>query len=507
MNNRKSRTQYAIKNIGFSTYNKILSLILSFISRTVFIQYLGSGYLGLNGLFSDVLNLLSMADLGFGVAMAYSFYEPLAHDDKKKVAALVTFYKRAYTVIALVVTIVGLLLIPFLPYLINLSKPIDHINLYYLFSLANVVASYISVYKTTILSADQRNYVVVKITMVTSIIQTILQIVVLVLFKSYLAYLIVGTFFVWFNNLYASHIASKEYPYINEKVELSKADRKDIYKNISSVFIYKVSNVLLTATDNLLISVLVGTVAVGYYSNYQMIQTRVIEFYTLLFSSITASIGNLIITEGYDKRYRVFNTAQSVSFITSGIIVPCYTILISSFIGIWLGQKYVLDTWTTLAIGLNTYFSCVMQPLWSYREATGLYRKTKWIMVICAIENLVLSVVLGRAWGVAGILFASAFSRATTYIWYEPKILFKEYFNRGTNKYYLDLAVNTIFVLILIAIGFTISKIFMPRNFLTWCVEAIVIFAISCVSSLFIYRKSEGAQRILSFIKRKILRK
>lgn len=507
MNNRKSRTQYAIKNIGFSTYNKILSLILSFVSRTVFIHYLGSGYLGLNGLFGDVLNLLSMADLGFGVAMAYSFYEPLAHDDKRKVAALVTFYKRAYTVIALVVTVVGLLLIPFLPYLINLDKPIAHINLYYLFSLANVVASYVSVYKTTILSADQRNYVVVKITMITSIIQTVLQIAVIILFKSYLTYLIVGTFFVWFNNVYASHVASKEYPYINEKVELKKSDRQDIYKNISSVFIYKVANVLLTATDNLLISVLVGTVAVGYYSNYQMIQTRVIEFYTLLFSSITASIGNLIITEGYDKRYQVFNTGQSISFITSGIIVPCYTILINSFIGIWLGPKYVFNVWTTLAIGLNTYFSCVMQPLWSYREATGLYRKTKWIMVICAIENLVLSVVLGKMWGVAGILFASAFSRATTYIWYEPKILFKEYFNRGTKKYYQDLLVNLLFVLALIAIGVFIIKIIVPKNFVVWCVAAVIIFALSSSSALFAYRKTEVAQRVLSLVKRKLARR
>lgn len=506
MNNRKSRTQYAIKNIGFSTYNKILSLILSFVSRTVFIRYLGSSYLGLNGLFSDVLNLLSMADLGFGVAMAYSFYEPLAHDDKRKIAALVTFYKRAYTVIALVVTVVGVSLIPFLPYLINLSKPIAHIDIYYLFSLANVVASYISVYKTTILSADQRNYVIVKITMITSIIQTVLQIAVLVLFKSYLAYLIVGTAFVWFNNLYASHVASKEYPYINEKVVLDKSDRKEIYKNIYSVFIYKVSNVLLTATDNLLISVLVGTVAVGYYSNYQMIQTRVIEFYTLLFSSITASIGNLVITEGYDKRYRVFNTAQSISFITSGIIVPCYTILINDFIRIWLSQKYVLSTWTTLAIGLNTYFSCVMQPLWSYREATGLYRKTKWIMVICAIENLVLSVIFGKTWGVAGVLFASAFSRVTTYIWYEPKVLFKEYFNRGTKKYYLDLIFNTVFVLGLIVVGFIISRLFVSKNFLTWCLEAIVIFVLSSVAALSVYHKSEGAQRILAIIKRKLAR-
>ena len=172
----EGRTKKAAMNVAFNFLNQILTLILSFVSRTVFVWGLGAEYLGINGLFSDVLGLLSMADLGFGTAMVYSFYKPLADNDYRKIAGLTTFYKKVYTIIAVVVSIVGVALIPFLPYLINLEKDIPHLTLYYLLSLANVVFSYLCVYRTSILSADQKSFKITRITMIVNIIRSILQI-------------------------------------------------------------------------------------------------------------------------------------------------------------------------------------------------------------------------------------------------------------------------------------------------------------------------------------------
>ena len=419
----QGRTKKAIVNMSFNIANQIINILLQFISRSFFIWGFGIEYLGINGLFTDVLGLLSMADLGLGIAMAYSFYEPLAKNNKKKICGLVTFYRQVYIVIAIVVTVVGLMIMPILPYLIKLEQDIPNLEIYYILSLANIVASYVFVYKATLLTADQKNYIISKITIVTNILKTVIQIVSIILFKNYVLYLVIGTISILVNNICTSRVASKKYPYIDEKEKISLEEKKEIFSSMSSVFIYKVANVLLTATDNILISAIIGTVTVGFFSNYLLVQTKLTSIYALIFTSVTASVGNLIVTESTDKRLKIFNMEQSVSFIICGIVVPCYITLINDFIGVWLGTAYILNNHVVMAIGFNMYLSCVLQPLWSYREATGLYKKTKWIMVVCAALNLVLSVILAYKIGLAGIIFASGLSKILTYICLRANII------------------------------------------------------------------------------------
>ena len=283
----ESRTKKATQNIAYGMVNQILSLVLSFVSRTVFINFLGVEYLGINGLFSDVLNLLSLADLGFNTAMIFSFYKPIAEKDYKKMAGLTTFYRKVYSIIATLVGTVGILLIPFLKYIVNVETAIPNLEIYYLLSLAGVVVSYICVYKTSIITADQNGYIVTRITMLTSTFKTIVQIISLVLWKNYIIYLIIGVIVNLVNNIIASIVAEKNYPFIKEKYQLSKEEQKSILNNMGSVFIYKASSVMLNATDNILISVIVGTAMVGYYSNYLMLETKITMFYSLIFTSMT----------------------------------------------------------------------------------------------------------------------------------------------------------------------------------------------------------------------------
>lgn len=497
----EGRTKKAAVNFFYNFSNLCLNLILTFISRTVFINVFGVAYLGMNSLFTDVLNLLSMADLGFNTAMVYSFYKPLAEKDYDRMAALTTFYKHIYIVISIFITVVGLLLIPFLPYLINLENPIEHLNIYYILSLSNIVCSYMCIYKTSILTADQKNYKITRVTMIISILKTIIQIVAIVLFENYILYLLIGTITVLLNNIWASSIAVKEYSFIKRNISLELSEKKKIFENITSVFLYKVSSVLLTATDNLLISIITGTIMVGYYSNYLLIQNKIAMFYTIIFSSLTASIGNLIIKEKAEKRYKIFNCEQSVCFIICGIIVPCYTILIDDFIKIWLGNDYILSPETVLIIGLNMYLACVLQPLWSYREAAGLYRKTKWIMFICAIENIAISIILGVFWGITGILLASAISRVTTYVWYEPKILFSEYFSKSSKKYYLSIIQNFILIIFLIIFCDFLLQSIVVETIWKFFLKSIITLLICGSIVIVSYYRSDGITYILRKIK------
>ena len=234
-----SRTENSIINMFFGFAYQFITLILSFVSRTVFLQVLSVDYLGINGLFTDILQMLSLADLGFNTAMTYSFYKPLAEGNKAKIASLVKFYKQVYRVIAISVASIGLMLTPFIEYIVNAEQEIPLLQVYYLFSLAGVVVSYLYVYKTTLLVADQKNYYIVKISIIINIVKTVIQIISLILFRNYIVYLAIALCANFINNYIESKRAEKEYPYLTGETEsLNPDEKKSIFKNLKSVFLY-----------------------------------------------------------------------------------------------------------------------------------------------------------------------------------------------------------------------------------------------------------------------------
>ncbi|MDC7294822.1 hypothetical protein NXH67_14995 [Butyrivibrio sp. DSM 10294] len=499
-----SRSKRTVQNMSMGFIYQFTSMLLSFVSRTVFIRTLGDEYLGLNGIFGDVLTLLSMADLGFSTAMAYSFYKPLAEHDEDKIRSLVTFYKKIYNTIALAVLGLGLCCIPFLRFIVNTEKDIDHLEIYYLFSLAGVVTSYLFVYKTTLLTADQKNYKVTNIRMVTNFVKVVLQILVLYFFRNYILYLAIGTGMGIINNLIASKKAESEYPYIrNLKVQrgVDKQLKDSIVDNMKSVFIYKVSTTVFSATDNIIISMVISTAMVGLYSNYLMLSHKLLLIEQIIFSAMTASIGNVIASEKSEKRYQVFQSIQSMSFIFCGIITTCYCIMADDLVRIWLGDSHRLPMLLVIAVSLNTFLACALQPLWSYRDASGLYRKTKYIMLVATIENIVLSVVLGKLIGVAGVIFASAIARLTTYFWYEPKLLFREYFERSARSYFLDMLKNLLLSVAVVGTVYFVSSKFYVDNWFTLFVKGAIVGVICTMIFVSVYYKTEGAQNIIRKVK------
>lgn len=500
--NKESRTSKSIKNILYSCFFQIITLILSFINRTIFIWILGVGYLGISGLFSDILSLLSLADLGFSVALTYSMYKPLAEHDYKKLAGLINLYKKVYRIIALAVTIIGLAIVPFLKYLVHLNKPIPNLTLYYLLFLANTVASYLVVYKTSILTADQKEYILNKYRSIFSILQTTFMTIFLWMTHNYTVYLCVQVFFTYAMNFYCSHIAEKEYPFIKEKIELPLKEVKDIFKNLYSVFLYKISGVLLNATDNTLISILVGTAVVGYYSNYSMIIVNATNLINTLFYSLTASLGNLVVKENEERRYKVFQMMQSISIILSTICICGFTFLIQDFIRLWLGNKFVLNDIVLAAIICNFYLSIILLPIWVYREATGLYQQTKYIMLVTAILNLGLSIWWGKVFGLAGILFASAVARLATYVWYEPVLLFKRYLGHSSWVYFKGILESLIFTaFLMLAEELSINR-FEPHNWIQFVLKAVVVALMSAILVIMYYFRSPGVE----IIKEKLLK-
>lgn len=501
-----SRTKQSAKNMTLGFLSQFVTLVLSFVSRTVFIRFLGAEYLGINSVFSDVLNLLSMADLGFNTAMAYSFYKPLATKDEKKLSALITFYSNVYRVIAVSITVIGVALVPFLRYIVKTEKDIPNLEIYYLFSLAGVVISYLFVYKTTILTADQRDYELTSINIFTNTGKTILQIISLILWHNYILYLLIGIIMQLIRNLIATRKAEKNYPYIKNKEQLDKDEKKEIYKNMRSVFIYKISNTLFTGTDNIIISSIVGITIVGYYSNYLMLSKKLLLVIQIVFSALTASVGNVIAKENPQKRYEVFNSIQSLAFTVSGVITCGFLLVVNDFITVWLGSEFVLDFPTVIAITLNTYFSCILLPLWVYRDATGLYMKTKYISFAGAVLNIVLSIILGLWLGLAGILFATVIAQLSSYFVYEPVVLFKDFFEKKATEYYIAIAKNlSIAVVTSLVLGY-ILRFFTVTNWISLIIEIIFVGLVVALVYIFFYRKTEGfkmlSNKVLHFFKK-----
>lgn len=500
--NKNSRTLNAGKNAFSAIANKILILVLTFVSRRFFIQYIGIEYLGINGLFANILTLLSMADLGLGTALNVSLYKPIAENDTRRITALVNYFKVIYRMIFVGVLIIGLSLLPFLKYLINMEQDIPYIELYYVVFVLKSAVSYLLVYKSSVLYADQKNFVINNIDAIVNSVKIVVQIAVIILFKNYLLYIVLDVASVLIKNIVVSFKADKEYSFIKNDDKLDKEERKTIFSDVSSVFLYKIAWSLLNGTDNILMSVIVGTITVGLYSNYFTITSAVELFIGLLFTSLTASIGNLVATESNERRYSVFKVMQMVSFWICGFTVVSLTFLLQDFVTLWLGREYLMDNLTLIAIVINVFFSTCMRPVWTFREGTGMYRQIRYIMFVTAVLNLVLSIVLGNILGASGILFATSISKVTTYFWYEPNILFRDFFKKKVLGYYLDYAKNISIVAVALAVCGAIFHFITSVSILTVLLKCAVIFVVVNILFFLVYRKTDSFNVIMGRLKR-----
>lgn len=484
-------------------------LLLTFINRKIFITFIGIEYLGISGLFANILTLLSMADLGLGTAMNVSLYKPIAENDTKKLSALLNYFRKLYYIIAAAVLGIGLSLTPFLDYIVNLDRDIPYLELYYILYVVKSAVSYLFAYKSSIIHADQKKYVVTRIDLFINVAKVLLHIAVLIIMSQlvdkpwvYFIYLLVDVSAVVAHNLVVSHIASKNYPFINEKNELEKSEQKEIFSGTFSVFMYKIAWSLINGTDNILISIIAGTIYVGLYSNYHTITSHLEAFITLFFTSLTASIGNLVVKSLPEKRYNTFKTMQMVSFWICAITTVCLTFLMQDFVELWYGEDLILSPLVVFAIILNVFFSICMRPVWTFREGTGMYRQIRYIMLVTAALNLVLSIIMGKWLGLAGILLATSISKLATYFWYEPGILFKSFFHASPKKYYIRFGANVLMILFCAGLCWLpIHFIFSKVTWLNWFIKAAICMIVVNAVYFLVYRNTMEFAEIKQKIK------
>ena len=311
--NNDSRLRNTLRNFGFGAAAQLVVTLLGFVSRTVFIRVLGMEYSGVNGLYTSILDVLSLTELGLADVVVFSLYKPLAEGDEQKLTALMGYYKVIYRYIALAVGVIGLCLVPILRLLVKSEIDQFHLVLYYLMFLANSVCSYLLVYKSSIIQADQKRYLISKYTMLFKLLATAAQILVLLVLRNFTVYLAIQISMTIANNFYISRKADKLYPFLREKAELPKEEKKSIFRDVRHMFSYKAGGQLLNGTDNLYISSMISTATVGIYDNYTMIQTMVVTAFTnTLNQAVLGSIGNLNATGTREQKKQIFDAYSLV---------------------------------------------------------------------------------------------------------------------------------------------------------------------------------------------------
>lgn len=437
MKNR-SRTEYSLLNIIAGVGGYIINTILGFICRMVFVQCLAADYLGVNGLFTNILSMLSLAELGIGGAIVYALYKPLAENNEKKIASLVKVYGIAYRVIGITVGVVGICLMPFLDIIITEQPNItESIYILYLLNLFNTVITYFYSYRSSLLIAAQQNYIVVGINYTVTILQSIFQMIILVITHNYMAYVLIQTIGTILYNLIVSRVAVVRFPCIVSKdIEpLPNNEKRALFKDIRDLTFYKVSGLLVNSTDNILITFFQGLATTGIASNYTLLVNTLNSLLGQVFNSLTASIGNHNATESEDRKFKMFNFMNLMNFWIFGWAALGIVFCSSDIVRLCFGEEYVLPLTIPFVLALNFYTVGMMNAVWTYKHTLGLFRYGRFLQIITGILNIIFSVILGRSWGLFGILFATFIARACTDLWYDPYAVFKHGFHKLSIQY------------------------------------------------------------------------
>ena len=429
---KKGRLYYSIVNVSASFVLETIHLVFSFIERTVFINVLGKEILGISGLFSSFLSFLSLADLGLASAFTFCLYRPIAQKDDDRIGVLLKFYKKFYRILSLAVFSVGLLISPLVICSVNgMSLSNQTVFSYYILILLNSACSYLAVYKSTLFRADQRAYVVNLSTTLANVLCSIIQVTLLLITASYHVYLIIRIVLTLLNNAFLTLFANYAYPALKKKVDgsLDIETKQYFVTSLKSLFVYKVSTTAINNSTNIIMSLMLGTVVVGLYTNYTLVTGAITIFTGLINTSLIGSIGNLGATSTPAKKKSVFFKLLTLYSLISVFCTTCLYLNINDFILVWLrNSEYVLDNTSVLSYLLYFFFNSLAVPLWMTREANGLFSRVYKIMIARAIVCILSSVLLSKIIGLPGIFLGSLLGLITTNMWYEPRMLCREVF-------------------------------------------------------------------------------
>lgn len=503
---KSERKKSSFKNMITAVSSNVLTIIVGLVAQAIFIKILGSEYLGLNGLFSNVISMLGIVELGMGSAIIYNMYKPIAEENHEKIKSLMQFYKKSYRIITLIISIIGIMIIPFIKYIVDIESVTVGINVYlvYILFLLETICSYILSYKRSMLYADQKEYITNIIHMGYTILVNTMQLTFLYFTHDYYLYLIIKVMMRLVENIVISSYVNRRYSYLldNNVTKLDSKTEKDIFQKIKALFFHKIGTFIVSGTDNIIISKYLGLVTVGLYSNYYMIINAVQTVINHIIQATRASVGNLLVTESKTKQFDIFNKIRFVNFWISCFSSICIFVIMDSFITIWIGYKFVLPTKVLLVLVINFFIVSSRSTYGAFKEAAGIFYEDRFVPIIESLLNIVLSIIFVKKFGLMGVFMGTIASGLVLWCYSYPKYVYNKLFGRKISDYIKE-TIYYFIIFILIA-GFTYSLailISFDNVYLQFISNVLIALIVPNVIMLLLFSKDENFKYFINMLK------
>lgn len=498
------RVKSSIKNTIVGLVAQIIYQLLNFACRTVLIKVLGVTYLGLNSLFANILSLFSIAEFGFGTVIIINMYKPIAEGDHEKIKSLLRAYKIIYMVIGAGILVAGMLVIPFIGLIVGEIPDVPYnIIIVYLLILSNSVFGYFFSFKRSIIIASQKRYVDNINAMVFYAVKNILMILAICITKNYLIYLIIQPLLLIAENISISAIADRIFPYIKGKAsKLSKEDFDKLKKNTFSIVLHKTGDVIVFATDSILISIFLGVATVGYFANYQLLVSIASIVVMLFITQVGASVGNLVTESNKENAYDVFKRIMFLHFWILGFCSIALVLLTQSFIKIWLGNEFLLPTLICVANTVCFYLRYSREAVASFKEATGLFKKDKYMAIVKAVVNLGVSILLLIYVGLIGVIIGTIVCLLATNLWIEPILVYKYYFAKNPLLYFARYLIYTGIIVAVCLITWLCIYFIPDGGIMLFLLKMLVCTVVPNLLFLLIYFKAPEFKYFINLLKR-----
>ncbi|SEF54865.1 Membrane protein involved in the export of O-antigen and teichoic acid [Eubacterium ruminantium] len=447
------RTGKSAKNFLFTLVANFAAILIGLLAQKLFIKILGLEYAGLNGLFSNVITMLAIVDLGIGEAVVFHLYKPLKEKDETLVLSLMKFYRKAFHIVAGIISVIGICLIPVLPLITGKVEADVNLTLVFIIYLLDVVLSYFLSYKRSILYADQKNYFISIVHIVYLISVNTAQLLMLYFTHDYYLYLLIKLAFRILENVVISVMADKMYPFLRKKKAepLSRDVLADIKKKVGALFFHKIGTFVVNGTDNILISVFLSIKTVGLYNNYFLVTDAATKLFQPAIAALTPSVGNMLISEDREHTFRVFKRIRFMNFWIAAFAASSMAALIQPFIAWWFGKKYVLPLAVAIILSLQ-FFQLLMRGTFSaFQDAAGIFYENRFVPLVESLLNLVSSIILLKIFGLAGVFAGTIISSMALWAFSYPKFVYKKLFERRISDYVKEMLGYLILFLIIAA--------------------------------------------------------
>ena len=498
-----SRTKNTVRNIGAGLINQIVSIVLPFINRTIILWSLGAEFTGLSGLFSSILSVLGIAELGFNTAIVYSLYRPMSEHDETKICEIVSLFRKIYGIIGTIVLIIGIAIMPFLKYFIHGSYP-SNINLYivyFLYLLNSVISYYMFAYKECLLIADQRQDMAQNLRTIVNILRYIAQFVILLMLHSFYYYLIVAIIGTIVTNLGIQYITVKKYSYFIQ-IKGKQHIPSELITQIKGLMINKICDTFRNSFDSLIISSFIGLKATAIYGNYYYIYSAVYGIMLTICNAMSASIGNSIVEKDEHQNYENLLTFSAIFTVILGICTALMACLYQPFMKLWAGNDLILSTFNMLLFCVYFYIINMNNIRNQYISGTGIWWKLKTSYIVEAIANLLLNFVLGKLLGITGVLLATVITIFIFNYLQRNMVLFKSYFeNSSYSSYLFEQFYYAFFAIVAVAISYVLCGQLKSDSILGIIIKGVITILSSGIILIIGLLLSKRRCAVIDFIK------